>query len=260
MTLPAPPASASTPPPGAEEMPPLIREWHTMTSDEQATEWAALVAWVAWLYDQYELSREERLPLCWPQHPGLVEELRSLKVWREHVYDTPDNGAAHSARSWHGELRQTIAAAISFWAPGCRVGHKPTGQLADADPGLRQRWLETGPPQPGTAPAPAPKAADEGVVAGLQMSLADMDAALADGRAVPHSDGLPQFVKHDGAWWIRQFDPGLWLRATDPVQHARLDESSVKMRLADAAVGRHRAKEETDGAPTSGAEQKKGNA
>ena len=39
---------------------PQIREWHAMTADEQAAEWAALVEWVIWIHDLYELSREER--------------------------------------------------------------------------------------------------------------------------------------------------------------------------------------------------------
>ena len=112
-----------SPPPvdGPAAAVPLIREWHTMSAVEQAAEWAELVAWVVWIHDLYELAKEERLPLCWPRHPGLVEELRSLKVWRTAIYDSPEAmSAPHTARSWHGELRQTIAAAMSFWAPGRR--------------------------------------------------------------------------------------------------------------------------------------------
>lgn len=38
--------------------------------------WGALVAWVDWFYVTYDLR--EHVPVCWPDHPGLVEELASL--------------------------------------------------------------------------------------------------------------------------------------------------------------------------------------
>ena len=63
-----------------------LAEWHGMTPGEQVAEWAALRAWVAWLYDRYELATEDRLPRCWASHPGLVEELYALKAWREEIY------------------------------------------------------------------------------------------------------------------------------------------------------------------------------
>jgi hypothetical protein len=145
--------------------PVLLREWHTMTDEQRQAEWSALVAWVIWIHDLYELSREERLPLCWPRHPGLVEEVRSLKAWRQAIYDTPDAaGAPHTARSWHGELRQTIAAAATFWAPACRAGHTDAQPLATPH---TRTWPTSGsaprrrswPPRQPRTPVPGPRSA-----------------------------------------------------------------------------------------------------
>ncbi|WP_020525230.1 hypothetical protein [Catelliglobosispora koreensis] len=219
----------------AQAPPPLIREWHAMTRDEQATEWQALVEWVIWIHDLYELSREERLPLCWPNHPGLVEELRALKAWRQVIYTAPENATAgHTARSWHGELRQTIAACAGFWAPSCRSGHTDAALLTDL-PGEHPRaWLETGPPLMASAPAPttAPSATAEG---GLGMSASAMAAALEAGRAVVHSSSLPIYAQLDGTWWTRTPDD-TWLPCTDPQHQAHLDSTAAAMRAADTQL------------------------
>ncbi|GHJ45914.1 hypothetical protein Cs7R123_32560 [Catellatospora sp. TT07R-123] len=214
---------------GGYEVKPVIREWHTLSPDEQQTEWADLVDWVIWIHDLYELSREERLPLCWPRHPGLVEELRSLKVWREAVYGTPD-APAHTARSWHGELRQTIAATASFWAPSCRAGHTDAAVLTDAHPELAKAWHEAGPPAtPGRPTVTGPTAGAR------EISDAAMADALANGRAMVHSKGMPFYTNIDGTWWTRADDSTTWLRCTDPAHHAHLDTTAARMRAAEAA-------------------------
>jgi hypothetical protein len=219
----------------APEGEPLIREWHTMTGDEQAETWTQLVAWVVWLHDLYELSREERLPLCWPQHPGLVEELRSLKAWRDLIYDTPEAASApHTARSWHGELRQTVVAAISFWAPGCRTGHKDADLLADTQPQLTDTWHTSGPPLMASAPARRAAPGTNGARVDVISKEAMFDA-LAAGTAVRHSKGVPHFIRHQDTWWTRSADGTDWLRCLDPDQNALLDRTSKQLRGADAA-------------------------
>ncbi|WP_433117856.1 hypothetical protein [Micromonospora sp. CA-246542] len=205
-----------------------IREWHVLTLEEQAAEWTALVSWVTWIHDLYELSREERLPLCWPQHPGLVEELRSLKFWRDVIYTSRDSAAAHSPRSWHGELRQTLAAAGNFWAPTCRAGHTSAALLSEAHPDLAQRWQTHGPPLMASSPALGP-------ARGLPDTIADaeMATALDQGEARPHSRNMPYYAHLAGAWWTRSSDGATWLRCTDPNHHAHLDDTSARMRAAD---------------------------
>ncbi|GIE86833.1 hypothetical protein [Actinoplanes regularis] len=233
-TGPAGPAGADSANPEAGI--PLIREWHTMTADEQAAAWTDLIAWVAWIHDLYELSREERLPLCWPQHPGLVEELRGLKAWRDLIYDNPEAASApHTARSWHGELRQTVAAAIGFWAPGCRTGHRDAVLLADAQPDRREKWLAAGPPMMASAPKAAAVAVP--AVRPEVISTEDMFAALKAGTAVRHSRSVPHYIRYENAWWTRGKGGTDWLRCHDE-QGAFLDRTSQRLSGADAAHDR----------------------
>jgi hypothetical protein len=120
-----------------------LAEWHEMTPGEQLAIWGRLRAWVTWLHDRYELSAEERLPRCWASHPGLVEELYALMVWREEVY-TSDQPSGQAARYWHAELRQVLHAA-TMYAAGCRTGHRGAPCLAATDPDLRRQWAESSP-------------------------------------------------------------------------------------------------------------------
>lgn len=231
---------------------PLIREWHHMNAHDQADEWTALVDWVIWIHDLYELDRETRLPVCWPQHPGLVEELRSLKAWRTAIYDSPDAAAsAHTARSWHGELRQTFITATQFWAPGCRAGHKDARLLADAHPAnLPERWREHGPPAMASAPAtePPPALAASGGVD--QLSHDQMALALRTGAAQLHSQAVPYYAKLDGSWWTRATDGDEWLRCTDSDHHNHLDDTSARLRAADTAAAAITAEHVTASAAT----------
>ncbi|MEV6527124.1 hypothetical protein AB0M43_34860 [Longispora sp. NPDC051575] len=218
--------------------PPLIREWHSLTVADQAAEWKALVAWVVWIHDLYELDREERLPLCWVEHPGLVEELRALKAWRDFVYDQPgSSSAAHSARSWHGELRQTIAAISGFWAPVCRSGHKPAAYLTDRAPEQVERWQDASPPVMASAP---PASARRTGADGMQLSHDEMREALQAGKAVQHSRASPHYVQYAEAWWIRGEDGGTWLRCTDQQHQAEIEASAARMRAADQALTQYR--------------------
>lgn len=120
MTIDSPAAAASDAPVRP------IREWHALTLEEQSAEWTALVGWVTWIHDLYELSREERLPLCWPQHPGLVEELRSLKIWRDVLYTSRDSGGAHSpAPGTENCAKPSLPQATSGPRPAGRVTPAP---------------------------------------------------------------------------------------------------------------------------------------
>jgi hypothetical protein len=211
-----------------------LREWHAMSDTERAVAWAALVDWVIWIHDLYELSREERLPLCWPRHPGLVEELRSLKTWRDALYSGHDRGSSpHAARSWHGELRQSIAAAGTFWAPACRAGHTDAVPLRQAHPHLAERWHDTGPPVMGSC-VPNTGTPDDPT----EIDANEMAEALTRGDAQQHSSLMPHYVQWGGAWWTRTEDGRAWLRCVDPAHHAQLDETSVRMRAADTARDR----------------------
>jgi hypothetical protein len=268
------------PRPGTASRYPGIREWHDLGDDECRAAWRDLVDWVTWLHDRYELSVEERLPRCWARHPGLIEELHALKVWRQEIYRQTDDSdgsgdppamAGQAARYWHAELRQVLHAATTQYAAGCRAGHR---DATPASAGARDDWLNrdplTGVPAhlrttlvagrdcpsgSGTAPgqgAPSPGApdADGGATrrprTRPRVTTAEhLRDAVRAGTASTLGDLVPDVIQHDGTWWIP--DPststgtGRWRSVTDTALAADLDAAAARMRAADHAAT-HQAK------------------
>jgi hypothetical protein len=206
-------------------------EWHAMTAAQRAANWTELVDWVVWLHDRYELAIEERLPPCWAEHPGLLEELWALKAWRAEIY-AGSASAGQAARYWHTELRQTIQAAVSFYAAGCRAGHRRAVMRADAAPDLRRRWLAADPL------ARVPRALVPGGLDAELMSRVAMGRALATGAAKPLSETVGDIVRYDGGWW--RLGPAGWRRVTDVAQARQLDLRATSLAAADAAVAARR--------------------
>ena len=170
-------------------------EWHDKTPGEQAAAWAELRAWVAWLYDRYELSVEDRLPRCWARHSGLVEELSALKAWREEIYSGPQP-SGQAARYWHAELRQVLHAATSQYALGCRTGHRGNVRLAAEDPALLREWAAASP----LAGVPGiDLAAGAARRAGTITPTTTVARALDDGTAIP-VPGVRDTLFHAGRW------------------------------------------------------------
>jgi len=202
--------------------PRLLAEWHDMTPGEQLTAWAGIRAWVTWLYDRYQLSVDDRLPLCWPEHPGLVEELYTLKAWREEIYSaTPPSGQA--ARYWHAELRQVIHAATTVYAAGCRTGHRAPARQAAADTALQERWSSASPLTgiPATELTAAQRARRPGQE---RLDHQAMAAAVDAGQARPFNPGLPDLMFCGGTWWV-PVSAG-WLQVADPREVTRLSAPS----------------------------------
>ncbi|MCW2935042.1 MAG: hypothetical protein JWM19_6004 [Actinomycetia bacterium] len=172
-------------------------EWHDMTPGQQQAAWAELRAWVAWLYDRYELGTEDRLPRCWPRHPGLVEELWALRAWRLEVY-SGGQSSGQAARYWHTELRQLVQAAVPMYAAGCRTGHRGASTLVADDPELAEEWARAY-PLAGTPGIDI--AAGRARLAGECLTTAAVAAALdsGDALAVPL---LRDYVSYAGAWWV----------------------------------------------------------
>jgi hypothetical protein len=214
-----------------------LREWHAMTPTDRKAAWVELVEWVVWLYDRYELGVEHRIPACWAEHPGLIEELWALKAWREQIYDA-EQPSAQAARYWHAELRQVLQAATGFYAKGCRSGHKTPTALAVADEALQRRWLSADPlvgVPPTLMTVTDPVAADATV-----MSEAEMRAAIDAGDARPLGALIGDFQHYQDAWWIPVDDQPLWQQITDPILAADLDNTAKRMAIADATVEDHR--------------------
>ena len=200
----------------------LLPDWDQLAGPDREQAWASLVEWVSWLHDRYELSVEERLPHCWAEHPGLVEELAALRAWREEIWNAP-RPSGQAARYWHAEMRQTIAAALTFYSAGCRAGHH-AGQPAGRQ--LRARWHAADPPGP--APATLPPGTP-GWLPGQTMGR-----LLRTGTAVTLSETVTGYVRHDSSWWLPA--DGGWQRVTDAAASEVLTRHADVMARADDSV------------------------
>ena len=99
-------------------------DWAELPEDaaEHEAAWIQLCDWVEWLTARYRLTREERLPACWPQHPELIEELTALRAWRLEAYGP--EGSGQQAVYWHQALAALLDHIAHLWAVGCRAGHR----------------------------------------------------------------------------------------------------------------------------------------
>jgi hypothetical protein len=200
-----------------------LTEWHLMTDGQREVAWTQLRVWATWLHDRYELGIEERLPPCWPGHPGLVEELWALKAWREEIY-TSSQPSGQAARYWHAELRQVIQSATTHYAAGCRTGHRPSAAPAAEDAELQRRWAAA---SPLTSIPPADLAASRYKdQPGQWLTPAAMATALDAGQARTLTPSLPGYIHTSGGWWVP--GAGGWVRVTDPPFTALLDAWAAK--------------------------------
>lgn len=182
--------------PGPARSAPRLPEWHEMTPGQRYTEWAQLRAWVTWLYDRYELAAEDKLPLCWPEHPGLVEELRALRAWRLEAY-SGQPGTGQTACYWHTTLRTVLQAAKTQYAPGCRAGHRGTPHLVATDAETQKKWSRA---RPDEGIPIADLAAGQAMNSGGWISREQMAAAYDAGEAAD-LPGLDDHVMYEGGWW-----------------------------------------------------------
>lgn len=185
------PAAPATPEPGRWV------EWHDMSPGEQLTAWGHLRAWVTWLTDRYELTVEDRLPRCWAQHPGLIEELWALRAWRLEVYGGSQPQPGQAARYWHAELKQVLHAATTVYAAGCRAGHRGARVVIADNQQLQETWAQS------NFMAGTPVVETEAGLARRSGQLASpeyMAAAFDRGTAVQVT-GLPDYLYCDGSWW-----------------------------------------------------------
>jgi hypothetical protein len=209
-----------------------LAEWHAMTEPDYVLAWEQLRTWATWLTSRYRLSLEDRLPVCWPQHPELIEELWALRAWRHEAYG-PD-GSGQSAVYWHQALVTFLTHVSGWWAGGCRAGH--TSPDTNLTPEQIRAWAGADPlagvPEPlrPTASILTNPATDPGVITMPQLNIltaAQMQALTTAGLAHPQHETIVAFTYYDGSWWAfasRNHDPdagagdeqgALWFRADD---------------------------------------------
>lgn len=234
-------SAQQTPAPTTPKKATLV-EWHAMSAQERVRAWSALREWVTWLHDRYELSTESRLPHCWVEHPGLIEELWVLKIWREEIYSSGQPGAqGQAARYWHTEMRNLIAAASGFYATGCRAGHRTADTLAATATPLLESWARANV----TAGIPESLLNIKAGDTSLRITEKTMATAISHGHAKLLSPSIPEYAHHDGTWWLVD-GTGSWIRVTDDTFAAKLDESATTMAQA-AEAARRREQTRVDG-------------
>ncbi|SFC96988.1 hypothetical protein SAMN04487968_11724 [Nocardioides terrae] len=87
--------------------------WRTVGPTGAEVLWQELRDWVGWVRHRYPLAR--RIPICWKEHPELVEELTALWLAWQAAYTVLD-APLTAAVEWHDR-----------WLPGLlyRVEHGP---------------------------------------------------------------------------------------------------------------------------------------
>ncbi|WP_370072279.1 hypothetical protein [Streptacidiphilus sp. MAP5-3] len=210
-----------------------------MSPSERAVNWAELCTWVTWLYDRYELSVESRLPECWAEHPGMIEELWALMIWRKEIYGS-EQPAGQAARYWHTELRVVTANAATYYASNCRTGHRKTYARAAESVELQERWRTADPWSGIPSTVLAAQETTEKANPPGTMSSAAMRDAVANGDATELSPAIPEYVRLRGSWWLDTGDER-WVLVTDEAFAAKLDASASAMAEATAATQRRRA-------------------
>jgi hypothetical protein len=222
----------------AREARPRLREWHALSRADRTAAWNELVLWTTWLYDRYGLGSDWRLPDCWPQHPGIIEELWLLKIWREEIYDgASEIPLNQQAGAWHAHLQAFTGSVKTFYAPGCRSGHKTPSEVA-WNGRLQEDWAKGDP----SAGIPLPYLLHPGVAVteALTITADAMEIAFASGHAERRLPTLPDFCVYDGKWWKRCDD--VW-RCLDAYPELRADIDDYEKRAAKANTAAARLRE-----------------
>jgi len=210
-----------------------IPEWHSLSVEDREVAWHRLIDWVVWLHDRYELSIEERIPPCWPDHPGIIEELWALMIWRSEIYNRPNRAAGDSAHSWHRELRAFIEVTVPFYARTCRAGHRGADQMAATDSSLYERWQSRTPTKNiplATLMSGRPRTSmkDQTWITSEAMQVA-IDAGEA--LELPTVKGC---LNYEDVWWQRARDR--WIKVDDLATIASIEEFIANTREVDRVI------------------------
>lgn len=203
--------------PGAGGEHVALSEWHTMTEPDYTLAWEQLRHWTAWLVGRYRLVLEDRLPVCWSQHPELIEELWALRAWRTEAYGP--EGSGQSAVYWHQALVTFLGHVSIWWAGGCRAGH--ANLSADLSAEQTRKWADAD-PLVGLPQLLRPNSSKVGAITMPELNVltaAQMRALTSAGLAHPQHENIAAFTYYDGSWWAfapREDDENaMWFRADD---------------------------------------------
>lgn len=99
----------------------------TGSSDGQVTHaldvsWDDLIQWAEWIIATYRLGRY--IPPCWPEHPGVVQELRSLYFFRQ-MAERQLNDWGNGLELWHASLKQMVERVGPLISPCTQTHHEP---------------------------------------------------------------------------------------------------------------------------------------
>lgn len=103
-----------------ESLPPLPVCVPALTDDEYDLWLHDLTTWLDWLIATHAVDHRT-IPPCWPQHPGLVEELSALQTAWHTAYAASAPGTA--PLDWHTRFdacRQRLTESTA--RTGCRPG------------------------------------------------------------------------------------------------------------------------------------------
>jgi regulator of replication initiation timing len=103
--------------------------WLGLSRDEHAARLAELRAWVEQVGLVQYRDYFDKLPLCWPSHPGAVIELSTVMAEWVRIYGAPDNRPLPDALVWNdkwlpGALGR-LGAVIKCDMGGCRLAKPP---------------------------------------------------------------------------------------------------------------------------------------
>ena len=103
-----------------EPFPPPPVCWPTLDEEKAEAAMTALTTWVTWLADRYGLDHRT-VPLCWPQHGALVEELAALHgAWNAAYAQTAGAAAPLDWQAAFAAARERLQDWIA--RTGCRPG------------------------------------------------------------------------------------------------------------------------------------------
>src|SRR5699024_4685885 len=96
-------------------------DWSQLDRASAEREWTRLYDWVdGWLVPTYRITIKQ-LPVCWPHHPAVRDELSWLRACWAAAYRVPDASPA-AAAEWHTRWLPACLDRITTHTTGCTSG------------------------------------------------------------------------------------------------------------------------------------------